>query len=329
RVAEEKRASDLDLLLEAVGDAADDDGAHREGLSCRGVERASLSRFGLVLLVLVTLGWGVNWPILKIVLAEVPPLTFRGACLVVGGAGVLVLARLAGLSLAIPRSMWARLLALAAGNIVGWNVFVIYGVALVPSGRAALLAYTMPLWSTLLSAWLLGERLNARRAVALALGMAGVAALLGGDALRMSASLTGPALLIGAAVSWAAGVVLLKRYALPVPTVTLTGWMMLVGAVPIVAAAIPLEHAAWQPIGTAAALGLVYNIVVSFMFCYWAWNRLVLMVPVSVSSISSLATPVVGVASGMALLGEPLTWNEVAAAVSILGAIALVITGRR
>jgi len=60
------------------------------------------------------------------------------------------------------------------------------------------------------------------------------------------------------------------------------------------------------------------------MFCYWAWNRLVLMVPVAVSSISSLATPVVGILSGMWVLHESLTWQELAATAFILGAIALV-----
>lgn len=60
------------------------------------------------------------------------------------------------------------------------------------------------------------------------------------------------------------------------------------------------------------------------MFCYWAWNRIVLMVPVAVSSLSSLATPLIGVGSGMLLLGEPLGAQEILAATLILGAVATV-----
>jgi hypothetical protein len=132
----------------------------------RAVERSRLSPFGLVLLALVTVAWGLSWPAIKIVLAEVPPLTFRAICLVAGGAGVLVLARLAGQSLRVPAHAWGRLLVIAACNIVGWNTFKIYGIAHLPSGRAALIGYTMPMWSTLFSVWLLGERLTPRRGAA-------------------------------------------------------------------------------------------------------------------------------------------------------------------
>jgi drug/metabolite transporter (DMT)-like permease len=70
-------------------------------------------------------------------------------------------------------------------------------------------------------------------------------------------------------------------------------------------------------------------VFISFMFCYWAWNRVVLMVPVAVSSISTLATPVVGILAGVWVLHEPLTWQEIAAGACILGAIALVLRPRR
>lgn len=291
----------------------------------RAVERSRLSPFGLVLLALVSVSWGLSWPVIKLVLAEVPPLTFRAICLVAGGAGVLALARLAGQSLRVPAGSWGRLLAIAACSIIGWNTFLIYGIALLPSGRAALLGYTMPLWSTLLSVWLLGERLTARRGASLLLGMGGVVVLLAADAAAMAGAASGVVLMLAAALSWGMGVVLLKRFALPIPPACLTGWMMLAGSAPIVAAAVVLEHDRWRPVGAAAALGLLYSVVVAFMFGYWAWNRLVLMVPVAVSSVSILATPVIGVLSGMWILHEPLTWHEVAAGACILGAIALVL----
>ena len=96
-------------------------------------------------------------------------------------------------------------------------------------------------------------------------------------------------------MSWGLGVVLLKRYALKMPTTMLTGWTMLIGALPICVAALLLESGQWRAVGFWPAFGLAYNVVVAFMFCYWAWNRIVLMVPVAVSSLSSLVTPVIGV----------------------------------
>lgn len=288
-------------------------------------EHPGFSRFGLILLALMALGWGFNWPIMKIVLADVPPLTFRGVCLLAGGIGILVIARAAGHSIAVPRVWWRQLLALSVFNIIGWNVFVIYGIALLPAGRAALLGYTMPLWSVPLSVWLLDEELTARRIFALALGTVGVAALMGGDVARFGAAITGVALLLAAAFCWGLGIVLLKRFAPPIPTVSLTGWLMLVGGMPIAAAAALLEHDAWRPVSLYPALGMLYNVVVAFMFCYWAWNRIVLMVPVAVSSLSSLVTPVIGVLSGVWLLNERLSWHEFVAAALILAAIMLVL----
>jgi drug/metabolite transporter (DMT)-like permease len=286
-------------------------------------EQARYSRFGLMLLALLTLGWGINWPIMKTVLQDVPPLTFRGACLFIGGIGILSIACIAGQSLRISRVHWRPLAILSLTNMIGWNVFAIYGVGLLPSGRAALLGYTMPLWSVLLSIAWLGERMTMRKAGALTLGMAGVFTLLSGTAAAMLSALPGVACMLTAAVVWAAGMVLLKRFALPIPTLTLTGWLMITGGVPMVIAAILLEHDAWRPVSFYPAIGFVYNIFVAFMFCYWAWNRIVLMVPVAVSSLSSLIVPVVGIVSGAIMLGEPIGWREVVATALILSAIRL------
>lgn len=285
--------------------------------------QAGFSRFGLILLAALTLGWGFNWPIMKIVLREVPPLTFRAICLLGGSMGVLLLARLAGQSLSVPAGYWPRLLILSLCNVIGWNVLVIYGIDLMPAGRAALLAYTMPLWSVALSVWLLHERLTPARVVALGLGLSGVAVLMSADFGKLSTALTGVLLILGAAFSWGLGIVLLKRFAVPIPTVTLTGWTMLIGGIPIAFVAVPLEQDQWRAVSLYPALGVLYNIVVAFMFCYWAWNRIVLMVPVAVSSLSSLVTPMVGVLSSMWLLNERLTWRELVAGGLILCAIAL------
>lgn len=291
--------------------------------------QSGFPRLGLILLAALTLGWGFNWPIMKIVLSDVPPLTFRAICLLGGGIGVLLIARLGRQSLAIPRGYVPQLLALSATNIIGWNVLIIYGLGLLPSGRAALLAYTMPLWSVLLSVWLLRERLTAGRVAALALGMAGVVVMMSGELGKFGGAPHGVALVLGAAAMWGLGIVLLKRFAVPMPTVSLTGWTMLWGAIPITIAALVFEADTWRPVGLYPALGVLYNVFVAFMFCYWAWNRIVLMVPVAVSSLSSLVTPMVGVGSSMLLLNEALTWRETVAGMLIIGAIALVVRPAR
>ena len=280
-----------------------------------------LPRQGLILLALLSLGWGLNWAVMKVVISEVPPLYFRAVCLIVGGLGLLALARLTGGAVRVPTGQWGRLALLSLCNIVGWNVFAIYGVALLPSGRAALLGYTMPLWGALLSVWLLGEKVTVRRLISLGLGLAGIVALLGGSVDGMLAAPLGVACMIVAAWSWALGIVLLKRLPVTLPTTALTGWLMLIGGLPILCAAVPLETArlAWPSFWPA--FGLVYNVFIAFMFCYWAWNRIMQMVPVTVSSLSSLSTPLIGVLGGVIFLGEPLGWREIVASLLIVGAV--------
>ncbi|MEI7612810.1 MAG: EamA family transporter [Betaproteobacteria bacterium] len=283
-----------------------------------------LPRQGIFLLIALSLFWGLNWPIMKIVLTEVPPLYFRSSCLLLGGLGLLLVTLASGNSIRVPTGYWHRLITLSVFNIIGWNVFAIYGVSLLPSGRAALLGYTMPLWSTLLSVWLLGERITFRRVLGLVLGLAGILALMGGTLESLSKTPLGFACMILAAWSWALGIVIFKRQPVPMPTIALTGWTMLLGSLPILLVAIPLETSRLIMPSFWPLFGLAYNTFFAFMFCYWAWNRIVLMVPVGVSSLSSLATPLVGVLSGIIFLGEPLGWQEIIAAALILAAVGTV-----
>lgn len=283
-----------------------------------------LPRKGLLLLAAISLFWGLNWPIMKTVLSEVPPLYFRASCLLLGGAGMLALARISGVSLAVPLGCWRRVLLLSLFNITGWNVLVVYGVSLLPSGRAALLGYTMPLWGVVLSVWILGEWVTRRHLLGLLLGLAGIASLMGGSLDGMRQAPVGVACMILAAWSWALGIVLFKKLPVAMPTSALTGWIMLLGGIPMLAAAIPLETSRLFVPSFWPAFGLAYNTIVAFMLCYWAWNRIVLMVPVAVSCLSSLTTPLIGVLGGAFFLGEPLGWREGLAALLILAAVGTV-----
>ena len=109
----------------------------------RSMSSAPIPRAGLILLGLLSLGWGFNWPIMKVVISEIPRLIFRGDCMLLASIGLFAIAKFSGQSLRVPAGRWRQLIALASCNIVGWNVFAIYGVSMLPSGRAAILGYTM------------------------------------------------------------------------------------------------------------------------------------------------------------------------------------------
>jgi drug/metabolite transporter (DMT)-like permease len=115
---------------------------------------------GLLLLALLSLFWGLGWPAMKVVLGEVRPWTFRTVCLLAGGSGLLALARMAGSGLKVPPEDLKPLLITALVNITGWHILSAHGIARMQAGRAAILAYTMPMWAILLSRLLLREHMS-------------------------------------------------------------------------------------------------------------------------------------------------------------------------
>lgn len=286
---------------------------------------APIPRAGLVLLGLLSLGWGFNWPIMKVVITEIPRLMFRGDCMVLASIGLFAIAWFSGQSLKVPAGRWRQLIALASCNIVGWNIFAIYGVSMLPSGRAAILGYTMPLWSALLSVWFLKEPLTRRRLTGLALGMSGMALLIGTELEKLGSAPVGVLLMIIAAIFWAAGLVIYKANPLPMPITSLTAWQALLGGIPMALAGHALDSVDWGRISFWPMFGFWYNVFIGLLFCYWAWNKLVHMVPASVSSLGSLIIPVVGVFSGMIFLNEVPRWQDFAALVLVLTAIASVL----
>jgi hypothetical protein len=126
-------------------------------------------------------------------------------------------------------------------------------------GRGAIVAYTMPIWAALLSAWYLKERPTRRRLAALALGMVGIALLIGPDLLGLGQDPVGPLLMIGAAICWAAGIVVMKGERWRVGIMALTGWQLLLGGVPIVLAWLVIEpHPDLSRLTWVGALATVY-----------------------------------------------------------------------
>lgn len=291
----------------------------------RATRRVSAS--GLFLVGILTLVWGCNWPVLKLGVTELAPLTFRSASLPFAAIGLLLVSRLSGDSIAIPRALWSKVLALAVFNIAAWNGLILFGVQQMPAGRSAILAYTMPVWTVLFGMVLLHEPLSTRKIVGLVLGMLGMAVLLGEDARHITRSPVGTLFILAAAVSWAFGTVLLRRWKLPLPQNTLTGWMLLIGWLPI-AVCVPLFDP--HPLSSLAHMSgtawfaVLYNIFLAGTLAHWAWFTMARTLPVAVSSLSSLPVPVVGVLSGILFLGEhpgPSEYLALALVLASLGAV--------
>jgi drug/metabolite transporter (DMT)-like permease len=259
-------------------------------------------------IVVLSLVWGCNWPILKMGVEELAPLTFRGMTLPFAALGLLLVSRLSGDSVRVPRALWPRVIALALFNIACWNGFVLFGVQQLPAGRSAILAYTMPIWATMIATLVLHEPLSRRKLLGLVLGVSGMAVLIGEQIAVVRAAPFGALMILAAAITWAFGTVLLRKWQPPIAQNTLSGWMMLLGWIPLAIAAPFLDP---QPLaselGQLSARGwfaIAYNIFLAGTVAHWAWFTLARTLPVAVSSLSSLSVPVVGVFSGIVLLGE-------------------------
>ncbi len=274
----------------------------------------------------ITLVWGFNWTAMKVAISEVAPFTFRTMCLAAGSGVLFAVLRATGQPLAIPRSQWRRLALVAFFTITCWNVLVVFGLRLIPSGRAAILAYSMPAWAIPLSVWFLGERMNGRKLLGLALGMTGMALLVAQEFTSLAGAPLGALLVLGAAWTWAIGTLLQKKFPVQAPVAALTAWMMLIGGIPIYLGALAFDDwSALRDVSLWPALAVAYNVLLSFAWAHWAWIKLATSVSVSTFSLSMLMTPVVGVFSGMIFLGERPGWPEFAALVLVLGSLATVV----
>jgi drug/metabolite transporter (DMT)-like permease len=276
----------------------------------------------LVGLVLLTLLWGVNWPIMKFSLRELSPVYFRAATM---SGGALLLAAFytaRGFDLRLPRAAWLPLVWLALPNIFGWHLFSILGVQELASGRAAILGFTMPVWTTLLAILFFGERLTGRIAFSAACALAAVALLLAHELTALTGRPLGILWMQVAAVSWALGTNLLRRSTLQLPTPVITAWMMLLSSAGFwVVAPFVEPWPAWQfsPLMWAA---LAWGVVINYAVTQIIWFGLARKLPPTASAYSIMAVPIVGIVSAVALVGEMPRWQDFVAAAFVMAAIA-------
>ncbi|MEO0730228.1 MAG: DMT family transporter, partial [Pseudomonadota bacterium] len=190
-------------------------------------QRSMLPLSGLLLLAGLSLVWGLNWPVMKIVLGELSIWWFRSVCLIFGGFGLLAIASMTGGRVVPAKRDIGPMLLTAVFAVGGWHVCSAFGIYLMPAGRAVIIAFTMPVWTALIAAWLLGERITTPVIVGLLLGLAGIAVLIGADLIVFQTAPLGAVFMLGAAMSWGAGTALFKRFNWSIPVAANMGWQLL------------------------------------------------------------------------------------------------------
>jgi drug/metabolite transporter (DMT)-like permease len=283
---------------------------------------------GLTCVIFTALGWGLNWPATKFVLAVCPPLSARGMAGLVAGAVLFGIAALRGETLAVPRYLWGRLVIASLLNVSAWMGLTTASLLWLPAGQAATLAYTMPVWTVLMAWPMLGEKPTPRQIAAIIMGICGVIILVGdaGFDLKLSRA-PGIALALTAAVLFAFGTVLAKQAPIPLQRVALTAWQVALGCLPLLASGLVFEDTKLIALPLLGWVALAYTAFISMGMCYLLWFAAVRRLSASGAALGTLLTPVIGVTASALALGDPLTLIQALSLGLVGGGIVLSIRG--
>jgi drug/metabolite transporter (DMT)-like permease len=278
-----------------------------------------------IVLTLLTVVWGFNWPVMKLGVTGFPPLTYRMLCLLIG-TPVLGLVLLAlKVPFKVPRPYWKELLILSIFNMFFWHALIILAVSLLSSGRSAILGYTMPIFSAIIGAVIFKTQLSKRNWTGVTAAAIGVIFLLWHELVNLSGKPVGVLVALGAASTWALGTQLLRRTTIPLPTLTLSFWMTAMTSVVIAVLAIVFESDQWVAPTSTHWASILYNAVLVFGFAHSAWFYLARSLPPVASTLSVMMIPILGVFSGAWALNEQLHWQDWAAMGLMIVSIASVL----
>lgn len=273
--------------------------------------------------------WGSTYLAIRFAIETLPPLTMAGVRFLLAGAALYAFVRARGVARPLPIH-WRSATIVGGLLLLGGNGGVVWAEQVIPSGVAALLVATVPLWMVLLD-WARpgGRGPSATVVVGLLVGFGGLvllvgpADLVGGDRVDP----VGAGVVLFASLAWAAGSIYSRSAALPASPFLATGMEMIAGGALLVVAGLARgEWAAFDPSGVSAASAAAFAYLVVFGsligFTSYIWL-------LGVSTPSRVATyayvnPVVAVLLGWALAGEPLTARVAGAAAVIVAAVVLI-----
>jgi drug/metabolite transporter (DMT)-like permease len=285
-------------------------------------------RIGLAGLAVTSIGWGLNWPAMKFLLRELPPLFARGS----GGLGAALLVAVIALvlrqDLRLPRAVRMRVVLAALVNVGAWMGFATVALQWLDVSQTALLVYTMPIWATLLAWPLTGRAPSLRAALGLLICLVGLWTLFG-SALQAfdRTQVIGVGFALASAVLFAFGTVALRPVAEMAP-LPLLAWQLGLGSLPMLLYGVAFEQPELQRVSSTGWLLMAYMTLVPMGLCYLTWFAALRRLPSATASIATLLTPVIGVVAAAQVLGESLGPREGAAIALTLGGVALALFGR-
>lgn len=288
-----------------------------------------LTRKQLLALIALTLMWGVNWPMMKLSLRELSPLYFRAITMTLGASWLWLFFRVRGVRMLPQGTEWATVVTLALPNVLGWHTISIFGVKELSSGRAAILGFTMPIWTVLLGALFLGQKLTLRVAWATLAVAAAIALLMAHELHNLTGRPLGVLWMELAALSWAIGTLMMRRLTITLPTEALAVWMLLLSSVCLWVLALVAEPVPAFRFSPAMWGSLVYGVFINYGFAQIIWFGLARNLPPATSAMSVMAIPLIGTLSATIVVGEVPHWQDWVAVVLVMSAIAAVLLPAR
>lgn len=277
-----------------------------------------------LLVVLLAFAWGLNWVAAAVALREVTPWSLRVAGSGIGAATLFVAAIVTGHNLKVPRSEYIHVMVAGFFNVAAFQVLSGFAQLSGATTRAIIITYSMPIWTTVLSRLVLGERLNAVRWLAFALCVIGVTVLV----WPLFAAGFPPFVFysLGCALSWSIATVYIKWAKVTIEPLANAAWQLLFGLFFITAGSFLTEgYPHLWPIQIETISAILFVGLFGVGLAHFLWWSIVGRLPAVTASLGSLLVPVIGVSASAIALGERLTMPDIIGFVMIFAAAACVL----
>ncbi len=283
----------------------------------------------LLMILIVTLSWGMNYPIMKFVVTHFPPVSFRALTFVLGCLSLGAYVWHTRESLYVPPQERWLTFKLSLGNMVLWHLGLVLGLTLLKSGRTAIIGYTMPVWALLASVIFYKAQFTWRTSLGVVLSLSATYFLAKEEMAHFAGQPLGLAMTLSAAIAWGTGNAMIKHSKLSISSISLTFWMLCSGMLIFSLISVMFEREAWRWPHWVEWLAILYGGVVTFAISYVAWFRVARkLTPVS-SGLSIMLVPVVGLMGGAWMLGESIAQSDLYALGLILAAMTVVLMPTR
>ncbi len=287
-------------------------------------DTAEVTGTARMLVVLLAFAWGLNWISVSIGLRGAPPWTLRFLGAGLGALTLIVAATLSGHTLRVPRGERVHVMVAGFLNVALFQILSTFAQLNGATSRVIILAYSMPIWTTIMGRLLLGERLTTMRQIAIALCIVGLAILvwpLFAHGIPITVVLG-----LACAWCWCGATVYLKWVKATVPPLANAAWQLVFGFLFIAGGTFIFEGVPHlNGISRDTWLAILFMGVIGTGLAHFLWWSVAARLPAITASIGALLVPVIGVVASTIVLHERPTVNDIVGFALIVSAASCVL----